>query len=198
MESLRAGLQKPGHLHAGDRVQISRGLIAEKNRRLHQKRPGDRRPLLLSSRQSLRQTLQLVIEPQKRNDLLQKFSVDLRSVKPQREHDILIHTEHGDKIILLKDKTDIPSPEDGPLLFIHVFQTVSPDPYAAGCRDVQPSEKIEKRRLAAAGSSDDRQELSVLRRQRHPVQSMYLIGIRDIIFLQIYRFYHFHSDCLLF
>src|SRR5699024_10975289 len=76
MASLRTGLQTPCHLHTGDRIQIPCRLVTEKDRRFHQKGTGDRCTLLLSSRQSLRQTLHLVVKSQKRNDLLQKFSVN--------------------------------------------------------------------------------------------------------------------------
>ena len=46
------------------------------------------------------------------NDLPNKLRIGFRSVNLNRVHNIFVHIEDGEQIVILKDKADIPAAED--------------------------------------------------------------------------------------
>lgn len=64
-----------------------------------------------------RQAVDLIFQPQRLHDPFDILLIRMFSVQFDRKHDIFIHIENRNKIIILEYKPDLSSPEDRQRLF---------------------------------------------------------------------------------
>ncbi|MMZ61007.1 hypothetical protein D1872_231340 [compost metagenome] len=112
----------------------------------------------------------LVLQAERPDDPFHIVLVDPRAVQLDRKHDILINVKDGNKVVMLKHKSDRTPPENGQRFVVHGKNIVSADEHFARCGPVQPSHHVQQRAFSASACADDRHELASFHRQRNPVE----------------------------
>lgn len=106
------GLHQQDNIHTRFGVQIASRLVGKDNSGLCSQCTGNRYTLLLTARQVIRHIFELLFQTERMNDLPNKLRIGFRSVNLNRVHNIFVHIEDGEQIVILKDKADIPAAED--------------------------------------------------------------------------------------
>ncbi len=99
-------------------IQIACRFICKYNSWFGNKGAGNRYTLLLAAGQIVRHTVQLPIESQHFHDFIHKPLVHGITIQLHRQDNIFIDIQHRNKIVILKDKPDVTSAEDGKLFIL--------------------------------------------------------------------------------
>src|ERR1700694_2961763 len=147
-------------LPRGGRVQVSRGLIGEKNPRVMDEGPGDRDALLLAARKLVRVLVLFAFQPHDAQHFL-----DLRLEMAQgafghaqREGHVLENGQVGQQLEILKDHPDLP-PEVRQMTPFEAAQILALDMNSAGCRLLFADQEADQRRLAGAAGTNEEDEV---------------------------------------
>ena len=99
-------LQKAENILAGFAVQVAGGLIRQDNGRGRRQRPGNGNPLLLPAGELIGQGIQLFLQSQGLHNPLYKFRIHFPAVQLNGQDNVLVHIQHRDQIVRLKDKAN--------------------------------------------------------------------------------------------
>ena len=104
--------------------------------------------------------IQPVCEAQKFCQLLDAGFVWFLSVQQKRHDYVLTRGEHGQKIELLKDKTDFLPAEGGKFPVRPMVDVRAPIGHRPGGRPVQAADDVQQRAFSAAGRPHDREKVA--------------------------------------
>ena len=166
-------------------VQVAGGLVSQDDSGLGDQRPGDGHPLLLAAGEVAGIAGQLALQIQKAHDLPEEGLVLLLAVQTDGEDDVLIGSEVGDQVVILKDETDPLAAEDGEVLVPKVLQLEVVHLHGAAGGPVQPAQHVQQGGLAGAGGADDGHELPRLYGQGDVVQGLHQAGVLTILLGQV-------------
>src|SRR5712691_245433 len=165
-------------LPRGGRVQVSRGLISEKNLRVMNECPGDRDALLLAARKLVRVLGLLAFQPDDAQHLL-----DLRLEMAQgalghaeREGNVLEHGQVGQQLEILKDHAHLP-PQVREVAPLETAQVLPLDIDGAGGRLLLADQEADQRRLTGAAGTDEEDEVLPGNSERDVAQRDRAVGI---------------------
>ena len=99
--------------------------------------------------------------------------IGLAVIQQDRENDILFYRQFRDKLKRLKDKTDIPAPENGPLFLFHGMQIVSFNHHAAGAWSIQRANAVEQCAFSGTGFAHNRYKIPLFQSKRDILQCVY-------------------------
>ena len=193
----RHGLQERNDFLAVFAVQIPRRFIRHDQGRTGDKRPANRRPLLLPAGKLTGQVLPALCQSQHMQQLLHKSLVRDSVVQEKRKNHILLHIQFGNQVEGLKDKTNVLPPEHGQLLLGQGKHILPVDPDAARCGIVQRAHNIQQRAFAGAGFSNDGNKFPPADGERNLIQRMNRRFACSINFTQILYFKNIHGKYLL-
>ena len=144
----------------GPRVEVSRRLVRQQDRRIVDEGPRDRDPLLLAARQLAREAALPVRQPEQLERLLRVHGA-VREVSrvEQRQGDVLDRARAREQVEILKDESDATAPDARERGFVEGRDVDRLEEVPAARRPVEAAEDVHQRRLAGAGCSHDRDEL---------------------------------------
>ncbi len=143
-------------------VEIARWFIRDDQKRIGDDRPRDAHALLLPAGElsrSMAVTIAESDEIERGQHLLFAFRGRQRQ-KEQRQLDVLVRGQHGQQVIELKDKADVPRPPLGEFPFRHLGDAVRPDPNFPFARPIKPGNQVQQRRFAAAAGAHQADEFA--------------------------------------
>ena len=120
MEFLAGSFQKPQYVAAGSAVQIAGRFVSKNNGGLGKQGTSDSNTLLLAAGKVVRQIVQLVLQRQHMYYFIHKLFIYLVSVQFHGQYNILVDIQHGNQVVVLKNKADF-SPAKNRKLFIIEF-----------------------------------------------------------------------------
>jgi hypothetical protein len=143
-------------------VQISRRLVRQEKLRGTHQRPGNRDPLLLAARN----LADFVIQAMTETDPFQNLaggSFGLQAIvapDEPRHHRILKRREFGQKMVELKDESDVTIPESGQLGSRPFEDILAVEQHLTSRGRIQGTEKMEQCALSRTRRTYDRDEVS--------------------------------------
>lgn len=136
--------------------------IRQNYRRSCHQCPGYRSSLFLSTRQSRRHRIFLILQSDFFENIFHFPRLYLAIIKSQRKNDILPHIQRWNQIKILKDKSYLLSSKLCQFIIFSRIDIGSINPYFAGIRSVKPSNQMQKCRFSGAGTSYDSCKLASL------------------------------------
>jgi len=128
--------------------------------------------------------LKLILNPQGMDNLFQQLPVCPPAVQLKWQHHVFIHIQDRNKIIVLKDKTDMAA-ECGQFFLILIRNLFSANQHLSGRRCVQPAHHVEQRGFSGTGSSHDSNKLSLFDGKAHAIQGFCHTVTLPVVFFQI-------------
>src|SRR6266566_4930659 len=152
--------QQLNDLPRGGRIEVSRGLIREKNPWVVDEGPGDRHPLLLAARKLVGVFGLFSFETHDAEHLLDlRLEMAQRALgHAQREGHVLEDGQVGQQLEILEDHADLP-PEVRQVAPLEPAQVLSFDVDAAGRRFFLADQETHQRRLPGATGTDEKDEV---------------------------------------
>src|ERR1700730_8661675 len=177
--------QQLDDLPRGGRVQVSGGLIGQKDPRVMNEGAGDRDALLLATRQLVRVLVLFPFEPHDAEHFL-----DLRLEMAQgalgdaqREGHVLEHRQVGQQLEVLEDHTDLP-PQVREMAPLEAAQILPLDTDGAGGGLFLANQEADQRRLAGPAGTDEKDEVLLGNFERDVAQGDGAVGIGFLDSLQ--------------
>ena len=96
-------LNKPKNVCTGLAIKVSSRFIGKYNRRFGNQGAGNRYTLLLTAGKLVWHIFQLVVQPEHIHNIVHELLVCRISVQLYGKHDIFVHIQNGDKVVVLKD-----------------------------------------------------------------------------------------------
>ena len=154
-------------------VEVAGGLVGEHERGIGHESARDRHALLLSSGELVRAAGELVAEADLAQPVLCAVArlSGLDPVEGERQRGVLGGGQHRDEVEELEDEAEPTAAQLGDRLVGHGGDVGTVDEHLAARRPVQPADEVEQCRLAAPAGPHDRNELALLDRQTHAIQS---------------------------
>ena len=177
MKFLAGHFQKTQYIAAGSAVKVSSRFVGQDDSRFRNKGAGNRYTLLLTTGQIVRHTVQLFIESQHFHDFIHEMLINGITIQLHRQNNIFIDVQHRNKIVILKDKTDVASAEDGKLFILEFRQFFSFYFDTAGSWSIQTSHHIQKCGFSTARSTNNSHELPILNGEGYAIQCFRNIGL---------------------
>src|SRR6267143_2654781 len=149
------------------RIQVSRGLIREKNSRVVDEGPGNRHPLLLAARQLVGIFAFLSFEPDDAQHFLDlRLEVAQHALRhTQREGHVLEDGQVGQQLEILEDHADLP-PQVRQVAPLEEAQVLPLDVDAAGGRLLLADQEADQRRLSGTAWTHEKDEVLLGNRER--------------------------------
>src|ERR1700674_4094442 len=170
--------QKLDDLPRGGRVQVSSGLIGEKDPRVMNEGPGDRDALLLHTRKLVWFLVFFPFQPHNAEDFL-----DLRLEMTQgalghaqREGNVLKDGQVGQQLEILEDHADLP-PQVREMAPLEAAQILPLDMDGAGGGLLLANQETNQRRLAGAAGTNEKDEVLLGNFQRDVAEGDSAVGI---------------------
>src|SRR4029450_9957409 len=149
-------------LVARRRVEVSRWLVCEEDRRSRDEPPRNSDALLLTPRAPPRPMPESVGKADVVHDLLEPLCIGLLARDRERKRDVLFRIQHREEVEELEDEPDVSTPELRQIRIAELRDLLSGDRYAPRSRLVQPCEVVHQRRFSGAGRPHDRSEAPAL------------------------------------
>jgi len=134
-------------------VEIAGGLVCEQQSRLHRQRPRNRYPLLLAARQLVRKMVRSIGERHRLQELVgagsgcnRRFAGD-----PQRQRDVVARVKLVEKVVVLKDKTDIPVAQVGAGLSVKKLNIIAVEHQTPVVGPIEEADQVKQRALPNSG-----------------------------------------------
>lgn len=99
------------------------------------------------------------------------------TIQLHRQNNIFINVQHRNKIVILKDKTDVASAEDGKLFILEFRQFFSFYFDTAGSWPIQSAHHIQKCGFSTARSTNNSHKLPILNGEGYAIQCFRNIGL---------------------
>lgn len=153
--------EKIEHAHTGVRVEISGGLVGEKNARRVGEGSRYCYTLLLAAGELHREVMAALPESYTLEELIRSRSRTVNALKLEGYLNVLSRGKRGDQLETLEDEADLFASELGALVLTHCSEVVAVEDHLAASWCIESGEKPEQGRLAAAGRSDDCDEAAL-------------------------------------
>ena len=159
---LRCGIELKEQIDdplAGDRIQISRGLVGEQHRRITHRRPRHGHPLLFTARELPR----IMTDPPRETDASQDFLRTLAGVGPAAQfkwqHDIFQSRQRRHQMKGLEHEPHLLRAQARAAVFIECRQVGARQPQFARTGRVQSRQQCQQCGFAGPGGPGDRNAL---------------------------------------
>ena len=177
-------------LLSGMTVEVAGRLVRQHDRRLPDKRAGDRDPLALPAGHGCRTGVLALSKPNRIEGPGRQLTplTDLRSGVQQPVRDVVEHGLVLGQEELLEDEPDTPGPQRCELAIVQAGDVDPVDPDRTAGRPVERADDVQQRRLAGPGRANDRHKLTLLDGETHATQSRYwrlgAVCLGDLVQLQ--------------
>lgn len=141
------------------RVQVTRRLVGQQDRRIVGQCARQRDALLLATRQLRRVVVPTVLEPDFIEQAPRSTGRVCLSRDLHRHHHVFERGQRRNQVKELKHESDHRASKPGQIVLAQARDVPVTDRDTAGCRRVESGNQSEQRRLAAARRPSDRQEL---------------------------------------
>ena len=165
--------EKPEQLFARLFVERTRRLVRKQDGRVLDERAGNGNALLLTARKLFGRALFVALHADRPQDLRNPPVIPLFPLQFRGEGDILYYIEALEQIVVLKDKSDLPVPIGVPIFLRKVLGRFPVDQQIAFGARVQPAEQIQRGRLAAPRTPEDKIHPAIGKRDGDVLQRLH-------------------------
>ena len=105
-------LHQQDHIHTGFGVQIAGRFVSKDNGGLCCKGAGNRYSLLLAAGEIVWHIFEFSLQAESVDNLFYKACISLAAVDLNGVHDVFVHIENREQVVVLKDKADVSAAEN--------------------------------------------------------------------------------------
>jgi hypothetical protein len=144
-------------------VEVAGRLVREQQPRFHRQRSRNRYPLLLTARQLVRKMVRSIGERHRLQELVGAGSGDGRTLAgdSQRQGDVVSRVEFIEKVMVLKDESDIPVAQVGTGLSVEKLDIIAVEHQTPVVGPIEEADQVKQRALPNPGWPYHRQHLAL-------------------------------------
>src|SRR5262245_44633600 len=152
------------------RIQVAGRLVGKDDGGTRDQRAGHGDPLLLAAGELGRQVVAAVLQPDRREQLIEPLLVRLPAGNRQRQDQVLLGRQDGQQVEELEDEAELVAAQLRQVSVVELGDVGPVDQDPATGRAIEPGEHMEQGGLPRAGRAHDRREAVALELHAHVTQ----------------------------